>query len=102
MALNDKQRAELEALGPETVRLKLLQAGADRGASVQGFDTGTYRALTRSDVEDWLAEKSAQEATERKQTLRWAIIAGRASIAGIIIGAILSIGSIIITVLLAK
>ncbi len=98
MPLTDKQRAELEALVPETVRLKLLQAGAARGASVQGFDTGTYRALTRSDVEDWLAEKSAQEATERKRTLCWAIIAGGASIAGVLV----AIASIVITVLLAK
>lgn len=85
MALTEKQRAELEALGPETVRIKLLQSGADPGASVHGFVTGPYRALTRSDVEAWLPEKSAQEATERRRTLRWAIIAGVAAIAGVLV-----------------
>ena len=60
MALTPEQRAELEKHGPETVRIKLLQGGADRGAAIPGFTTGPYRTLTRSDVEDWLAEKQAE------------------------------------------
>jgi len=34
MPLTDEQRAELEALGPETVRAKLIQVGPGRGASL--------------------------------------------------------------------
>jgi hypothetical protein len=37
MPLTDEQRAELEALGPETVRAKLIQAGPGRGASLAGL-----------------------------------------------------------------
>ena len=76
--LTDKQRAELEALGPESVRGKMIPCAVTRDARVAGFKTGIDAAgyLTRGDLEDWLAEKSAREATERKQTLRWAKIAG--------------------------
>jgi hypothetical protein len=34
MPLTDEQRAELEALGPETVRAKLIQVGPGRGPSL--------------------------------------------------------------------
>jgi hypothetical protein len=40
MALTDEQRAELEALGADTVRIKLIHGGTDRGAAVPGFRTG--------------------------------------------------------------
>jgi hypothetical protein len=103
--LTAEQRAELDALSPETVRLKLLLGGADPGAAVHGFVAGPYRAFTRSDVESWLAEKNAQEATERQQTLRWAITAGDASIASVVIGAIgvgVSIAAILVAIWLAK
>jgi hypothetical protein len=83
MALTTEQRAELEKHGPETVRIKLLQGGADRGAAIPGFTTGPYRTLTRSDVEDWLVEKQAEAAKNQRQTLQWAIIAGLAAIAGV-------------------
>jgi hypothetical protein len=88
MALTPEQRAELEAHGPDTVRIKLLQGSADRGAAIPGFTTGPYRALTRSDVEDWLAEKQVEAARVQQRTLRWAIIAGCAGIAGVVVGAI--------------
>jgi hypothetical protein len=94
--LSNEARAALETLGPENVRSKLLHAGPGRGASVDGFDA-LIGMLTRGDIEDWLAEKHIEEANERKRTLRWAVIAGWAGIAGAIIGII----SIIITVLLA-
>jgi hypothetical protein len=35
------QRAELEALRPEYVRLKLMYAGPGRGADVPGFRCGS-------------------------------------------------------------
>jgi hypothetical protein len=40
MALNAEQRAELEALGPGTVRMKLLQSGPGKGAAMAGFKSG--------------------------------------------------------------
>jgi hypothetical protein len=106
MALTDEQRAELEALGPETVRAKLIQGGPGHGASVAGFKSGHPGGLggllTRGDVEDWLAEKHGEEARERKQTLRWATIAAWAGIAGVIATVIIGIASIIVTIKLSK
>jgi hypothetical protein len=96
--LNNEQRAELEALGPETVRIKLMQGGADKGAAVPGFTTGPYRSLTRSDIEDWLAEKNTERLSVQHRTLRWAIIAGWAGITGVLVG----IAAIIVMVWLAK
>src|SRR5690242_10395498 len=69
MALTPEQRAELEKHGPETVRIKLLQGGADRGASIPGFDTGVFRGLTRSDVEDWLEAGRGREESAFDPTL---------------------------------
>ena len=46
MPLTDEQRAELEALGPETVRAKLIQVGPGRGASLA--DLQFSRRLTCS------------------------------------------------------
>ena len=86
MALTPEQRAELEANGPDLVRTKLLQGGADKGASIPGFNSGPFRALTRSDIEDWLVEKHAQDLRTQDSILRWAKIAGVAAIVGIIVG----------------
>jgi hypothetical protein len=64
MALKPEQRAELEALGPDTVRIKLIAGNPGRGADVFGFKTGIEGGcLTRGDVEDWLIEKRVEEAT---------------------------------------
>lgn len=97
--LTNEQRAELEALGPETVRAKLIQPGAGRGADLSGFKTGILGGhLTRGDVEDWLADKHIEEARVQNSTLRWAKIAGWAGIAG----ALIALASIIVTIRLAK
>lgn len=83
--LTAEQRAELEALGAENVRIKLIHGGAGRGADVPGFKTGRNGGgnLTRGDVEDWLAGKHTQEESRQNSTLLWARIAGWASIIGI-------------------
>jgi hypothetical protein len=87
--LTPENRAELEALGAETVRAKLIQGGAGRGAALSGFKTGKYGdALSRGDVEDWLAEKHVEEARLQLGTYRWAKIAALVGIAGLIIAAI--------------
>src|SRR5215831_2435512 len=51
MALTAEHRAELEILGPEIVRIRLM--ASDKVAAISGFATAT----TRSDVESWLTEK---------------------------------------------
>lgn len=54
--------------------------------------------LTRGDIEDWLADKHVQEASERRRTLRWAIIAAVVGIASALVG----IAAIFVSVWLAK
>jgi hypothetical protein len=43
--------------------------------------------ITRGDIEDWLAEKSAEETAQQSATLRWARIAGWAGIVSVILTA---------------
>jgi hypothetical protein len=83
--LTPEQRAELEEHGAETIRFKLIQYGAGRGASISGFKCGD---ITRGDIEDWLAEKSREESAQQSATLRWARIAGWAGIVGVLLAAI--------------
>jgi hypothetical protein len=53
--LTAEQRAELEAADPQTIRIKLLQAGAGRTALVPGLDTALvhlrFQAFTYSSRE---------------------------------------------------
>jgi hypothetical protein len=101
--LTDKQRAELEALGAATVRAKLIQPGAGRGADLAGFKTGIQGGnLTRGDVEDWLAEKHVEEANVQNSTLRWAKIAGWAAIISVLATVVIGVIAIAVTVWLAK
>jgi hypothetical protein len=58
--------------------------------------------LTRSDVEDWLAEKHIEEAAMQRSTLTWAKIAGIAAIVGVIVAAVLGVIGIAVTIWLAK
>jgi hypothetical protein len=85
MALTEKQRADLEALGAATVRMKLVQSGAGWGASLSGFKSGD---ITRGDVEEWLAQENKKEERRQVDTLRWAKIAGWAAIISIIVTAV--------------
>lgn len=61
MALTPEQRAELEVLGPEIVRTRLM--ASDRVAVISGFKTAT----TRSDAESWLTEKRTEGKSDRRQ-----------------------------------
>jgi hypothetical protein len=42
----------------------------------------------RGDVDDWLTQQNAKEAADQKNTLRWAMIAGWAAVASVIVGII--------------
>jgi hypothetical protein len=82
MALTLEQRAELETLGSGTVRTKLIQPGHGAGAALQGFKTAPL-GLTRSDVEDWLAEQHTKEEQRERSILFWARLAGIVAIIGV-------------------
>lgn len=72
MTLRPGQRAELEALGPDNVRIRLIGAGTDIGACVGGFKTGD---MDRGDVEDWLGEKHARKVQFDRVVLLAALVA---------------------------
>src|SRR5215472_10881163 len=60
MALTPEHRAELEVLGPETVRVRLRSS--DLVTVISGFKTPT----TRSDLEGWLTEKRIEGESDRR------------------------------------
>lgn len=91
MTLSEKQRAELDRLGPATVRSKLLQGGTSKSAPVPGFD----HAVTLQDAEVWLAEKHLEEMEAQNSTLIWGRIAGYAGIVAAIAGVIAAIAAVI-------
>lgn len=66
MALTPEHRTELEVLGPEIVRIRLMSS--DKCAVIPGFKTPT----TRSDLEGWLGEKGIEGESDRRQWW-WAI-----------------------------
>jgi hypothetical protein len=76
--LTTEQRAELEHHGAASIRFKLTQHGAGRGAAISGFKCGD---ITRGDIEDWLAEKNAEE-TAQLCVVSSTRIAGKVEIAG--------------------
>jgi hypothetical protein len=86
MTLSSKQRAELEALAPATVRVMLLQFGPDRGSSITGFKCGE---IAKGDIDDWLIEKNIEETAVQLGTLRWAKIAGLAGILSVVVTVIM-------------
>lgn len=60
MALTAEHRAELELLGPETVRVRLRSS--DLVTVISGFKTPT----TRCDLECWLTEKRIEGESDRR------------------------------------
>jgi hypothetical protein len=67
MPLSQSDRAELDRLGVDNVRQRLVP-GSGGSAVVPGLGPGV--GMTRSDVEEWLAEKS-QEATKLQLNILW-------------------------------
>ena len=82
LMLTPPQLAELEALGPYIVRLRLQVAtGRDRNAQMTGFRNGL---MTRGDVEEWLSQKDREDAEREQATLKRARIVDWAGVVGVI------------------
>lgn len=83
--INDKPedawRAQLERLGLENVKLKLMAAGMGRGALVRGFESPSE--IPRAFIEDWVAAEERKAASQRWWTLFWAIVGGVAGFVSI-------------------
>jgi hypothetical protein len=91
MTLTDVQRAELDTLLPATVRVKLLQGGPGRGASISGFKCGD---ITRGDIEDWLAEKDEERRLRNIQSFnysRWTFYVAVGALVAAIVGIIVTV-----------
>lgn len=92
--LTDIQRAELENNGLASIRLKLAAYSGGHtgpGSAIGGFRCGD---ITRSDIDDWLIEKTAEETKQQRDTLFWARVAGWGTIISIIVAlAAIAVGS---------
>jgi hypothetical protein len=61
MVLTPEHRAELEVLGPEIVRIRMM--ASDKVVVIPGFAIAT----TRSDIESWLTEKGIEDESDHRQ-----------------------------------
>jgi hypothetical protein len=93
MALSEADRAELNRLTIENVRLKMAYAGADPGSVVPGLGKRPDQpfGMTRADVELWLAEQANKTAEQQASTLWWAVVAGVSGIIGILVAVLVAI-----------
>ncbi len=80
MPLTDNQLAELEKLGVRAVLLRLENSGTGRGATMQHMASGI---MQRGDVEDWLAQRTREEAEQQAETLRFAKLAAEQQIVAV-------------------
>ena len=80
--LTAEERAALDALDPEIVRMRLLESGTGPGASLPGFNV--KGGITRSNIEEWLIEKhkeaAALERSRYRRVLLWTVVAAVAAI----------------------
>jgi hypothetical protein len=89
MTLSATDRAELERLGLDNVKMKLGYAGPGPGAAVIGLGPGF--GMTRGDVEEWVAEQTRAATKLQIDTLRWAKAAAWIGVAGIAVSAALAV-----------
>ena len=75
--LTAEERAALDALDPDIVRMRLIQFGGGPPASIPGFCKVQGGCITRSDLEDWLIEKNieatALERSHYRKILGWTV-----------------------------
>ena len=80
--LTAEERAALDALDPDIVRMRLMQFGGGPGASIPGFNV-KGGCITRSDLEDWLVDENKKAATadrsRYRKVLLWTVVAAVAA-----------------------
>jgi hypothetical protein len=93
MPIGGENRAELDRLGVENVRLQLMHAGPSRGSVVPGLGKRPDQqfGMTRGDVEDWLAEQTRVAARQQADILWWAKAAAIIGLAGIAVAIIVAV-----------
>jgi hypothetical protein len=92
MPISEENRAELDRLGTENVRLQLAHAGPSRGSVVPGLGKRPDQqfGMTRGDVEDWLAEQTREAARQQADILWWAKAAAFIGLLGIIVAIVIA------------
>ena len=84
--LTPEQRKELKSWGSATLRAHLTSyPSSGPGASIPGFKSGE---MTRSDITDWLVERTKPEQRQQTAILVSALVAGVASVLAVVIGVI--------------
>jgi hypothetical protein len=98
MALDPRIRAELERRGPANVRGLLRTRTGPGDRDPVALQLAGVPDPPRSEVEDWLREGEREGETVTRDTLKWAKIAGRAAVIGVVVTAIVGIVGVIIGV----
>jgi len=88
MALSEKDRAKLDQLGIENVKLKLAYAGPGPQSAVPGLGPGLD--MTRGHIEEWLAEQSHKAIKQQDDILWWARAATWVAVGGIVIAIVIA------------
>ena len=88
MALSEKDRAKLDQLGIENVKLKLAYAGPGPQSAVPGLGPGLD--MTRGHIEEWLAEQSHKASKQQEDILWWARAATWVAVGGIMIAIVIA------------
>ena len=86
MALCENDRAKLDRLGIENVKLKLTDAEPGSQSPVRGL--GPDLDMTRGDIEEWLSEQSRKAAKQQDDILWWAKAATWVAAIGFVVAAI--------------
>jgi hypothetical protein len=97
MTLRPDQKAALEELGTQLVRLQLENyPRTGMGAEIGGFKCG---GIARQDIVTWLTakirEEEAQQARLLASTLHWAKIAGWAGVIGAILALVFGVAALL-------
>ena len=86
MALSENDRAKLDQLGIENVKLKLTYGEPGLQCAVPGLGPGLD--VTRGDIEEWLSEQSRKAAKQQDDILWWAKAATWVAAIGFVVAAI--------------
>ena len=81
--LTAEERAALDALDPEVVRIRLMESRTGPGADIRGFNV-KGGCIPRSHIEEWLIEQNKKAAavdrSRYRKVLLWTVVAAVAAL----------------------
>ena len=96
MALDPRIRAELARRGPANVRELLRTRTGPGDRDLVALQLPGVPDPPRCEVEDWLREAEREGEAVTQDVLKWAKIAGRAAVIGVIVTAILGLAGLFV------